>query len=164
MVWNAHGASAAGCSIHSCVTATVRISASSSAIRGNSQWWGGREGDSCSVISFLQSMEESSPRGITSRTTCSSNALHAACNFSASKMAGSATLGWEWKLCAAFEVTGYKNLITGARRSAGKSFLRKHGSSLLGIKQQLPNICLLLGRVLYTSRSPLFCEPARVII
>lgn len=164
MVWNAHSASAAGSSIHSCATATVKISASSSAIRGNSQWREGREGDSCSVISFLQSMEESSPREIASRTTCSSNTLHAACNFSASNMAGSATLGREWKLCAAFQVTGYKNLITGVRRSAGKSFLRKHGSSLLGLKQQLPNISLLLGRTADTSRSPVLCKPAHVII
>lgn len=47
------------------------------------------------------------------------------------------------KYARAFEVTGYKSIITGASRGAGKSFLHKHGYSRREVKQQLRDVSLL---------------------
>lgn len=85
--------------------------------------------DSCSVISSQESIEESSRR----KKKTQSNHLflkyiHAACNFSARKIAGNTTLGRDWKMCTVFELRGYKNLIAGESHCTGKRFLHKYSA------------------------------------
>ncbi len=66
--------------------------------------------------------EESSKRRRTHLNHLFFKYIHTVCNFSAWKIAGNTTSLWEWKICAAFEARGYKNLIVGESHSAGKSF------------------------------------------
>lgn len=79
-------------------------------------------------------------------------------------MAGDAAAGAaSGKYARPFEVTGYKSLITGASRGAGKSFLHKHGHSRREVKQQLRGGIPAAERTPRTSQSLLFCKPAHVI-
>lgn len=151
--------------MHMASAAAVKIAASSRAIRGNSQRWQGRRGGRLLLCNFLPTAYG----GILSKRDHQSDHLffkyaHAACNFSARKMAGDSTSGAaSGKYARAFEVTGYKSLITGASRGAGKSFLHKHGHSRREVKQQLRDLSFAAERTPCTSQSLLSCKPAHVI-
>lgn len=114
--------------MHTASTA-VRIAASSWATRKKSQRRQGRSGGRRLLCNFLPTAYG----GILSKRDHQSDHLffkcaHTACNFPGRKMAGDATsVAARRKYARPFEVTGYKSLITGASRGAGKSFLHKRG-------------------------------------
>lgn len=145
--------------------AAAQIAALSRAIRGNSQRRQGQRGGRLLLCNFLPTAYG----GILSKRDHQSDHLffkyaHVACNFSTREMAGDAKTGAaSGKYARAFEVTGYKSIIRGASRRAGKSFLHKHGYSRRGSKTTITGRIPAPERAACTLQPLLSCKPAHVI-